>query len=567
MCRLSLGPGSRQRARERRRDALCNGEEPLPRRRHQYSALALTALAAAFVIISPAGDAHAQSTGDSPFQPSLTDPRSAQRFRSPAPTPRATAAAPPATPSAILPPSGAGETGFDSTGAFGKKKKAKRRSGDPRPLPLPPPPMPGPPQAAAGHGSAPQIKARAPYAEAYKAPDAPVRRPLVPLQDAFEPIGVRFGSLLLKPSIEITRGFDSNPTHVPNGKSSGFTTVEPGVKVQSDWERHEYRAELRGSYVTFDSQSQLNSPLVDYKSATRFDVTRDTKINLESRLFLSTDYPGSPNLQADIAKLPIYVTYGNTLGMTQSFNHLELSAKGTYDRTKYQDSQLTDGQTSSNQDRDYTQYGGAVRASYEVFPGVRPFAEFAADTRKHDLQFDRNGFQRDSQAMTPKVGSTFSITRMVTGEASVGYLTRRYQDPNLLDVRGVVFDASLKWEATGLTTATFLATSRADESVVTGWSGALRRDVGVQVDHALRRWLIWTVRAGYGFDEYVSPASANANGIPRADTRMSIGSALTYKLNRDLWLKGEYRYDQLRSNAPGVDYDANVFLIGLKLQR
>ena len=51
-----------------------------------------------------------------------------------------------------------------------------------------------------------------------------------------------------KPSIEVTRGYDSNPTHVPNGKPSGFTMVEPALKVQSDWARHEFRAELRGSY-------------------------------------------------------------------------------------------------------------------------------------------------------------------------------------------------------------------------------------------------------------------------------------------------------------------------------
>ena len=419
--------------------------------------------------------------------------------------------------------------------------------------------LPGPPQAAGGHASAPQIKTRASYADAYKPPDAPVRRPAPPLQDAFEPVGVRVGSYLLKPSIEVTRGLDSNPTHRPNGKASAFTRVEPALNLKSDWERHEYRAELRGSFSRFDSQSQLNAPLIDAKTFMRLDVTRDTKVNIENRLLLSTDYPGSPNLPADIAKLPVYTTFGNTLGLTQDFNHLQLSAKASMDRTKYQDSKLTDGGTSSNHDRDYTQYGGVARAGYEIFPGVRPFAELGADIRRHDLQFDRNGNQRDSQALTPKVGSTFEITRKLTGEVSVGYLMRRYQDPTLQDLRGVLFDASLKWEATGLTTATLTATSRAEESVVAGWSGALRRDVGVQVDHALRRWLIWTVKAGYGFDEYV--------GSDRADTRMSLGSALTYKFNRELSLKGEYRYDQLHSNVAGANYNANVFLVGLKLQR
>ena len=75
------------------------------------------------------------------------------------------------------------------------------------------------------------------------------------------------------------------------------------------------------------------------------------------------------------------------------------------------------------------------------------------------------------------------------------------------------------------------------------------------------------LKAGYGFDEYVSDPCTCTNGMAREDKRMSLGSALTYKFNRDLWLKGEYRYDQLRSNAAGVNYNASVFLIGLKLQR
>ena len=128
-------------------------------------------------------------------------------------------------------------------------------------------------------------------------------------------------------------------------------------------------------------------------------------------------------------------------------------------------------------------------------------------------------------------------------------------------------DASLIWKATGLTTATLTASSRADETVLPGVSGVLRRDIGVQVDHALRRWLIWTVRAGYGFDDYVSDPCACNGFLERKDKRASLGTALTYKFNRELSLKGEYRYDQLHSNAPGADYNANAFLVGLKLQR
>jgi hypothetical protein len=348
--------------------------------------------------------------------------------------------------------------------------------------------------------------------------------------------------------------------------------VAPELKVRSDWERHALTADIKGSYIAYSetfgtnddgtpsgSPNSLDRPTLDSRVDGRIDVNRLSHIDLEGRLLLGTDNPGSPNIQAGLARLPIVTTVGTTLGYTQAFNRFEVTAKGTVDRSVWQASTLTDGTVSDNDDRNFNQYGGSLRVGYELKPGLKPFAEVGADTRVHDLTFDRNGERRDSDGVYAKVGTTFEITRKLTGEVSVGYLDRHYTDPRLQDLQGVLLDASLKWEATGLTTATLTAASRGDEVVVPGWSGALRRDIGVQVDHALRRWLIWTVRAGYGFDDYV--------GSDRADKRMSIGSALTYKFNRELSLKGEYRYDQLRSNASGVNYNANVFLIGLKWQR
>src|SRR6185503_14702437 len=126
------------------------------------------------------------------------------------------------------------------------------------------------------------------------------------------------------------------------------------------------------------------------------------------------------------------------------------------------------------------------------------------------------------------------FNRKLTGEISVGYMERKFDDPTLVKLKGIVGDASVIWKATGLTTATLTATSRAEETVLAGVSGVLRRDVGVQVDHALRRWLIWTVRAGYGTDDYIGDPCACNGFVERKDTRVSLGSALVYKLNRDV---------------------------------
>jgi hypothetical protein len=90
-------------------------------------------------------------------------------------------------------------------------------------------------------------------------------------------------------------------------------------------------------------------------------------------------------------------------------------------------------------------------------------------------------------------------------------------------------------------------------------SGVLYRDVGVQFDHAFRRWLIGSLKFGFGVDDYV--------GLDRIDNRYSAGFGVTYKLNRSVQIKGEFRQNWLHSNVSGVDYTESVFLAGLRFQR
>ena len=118
----------------------------------------------------------------------------------------------------------------------------------------------------------------------------------------------------------------------------------------------------------------------------------------------------------------------------------------------------------------WLEIGYALRRHFNLFTCLR----IAADTRVHDLLVDRNGLMRDSEGLTPKVGTTFELTRKLTGEISVGYLTRTYKDPTLPELRGFVTDASLLWSATALTNIKLTAKSTADESVLPGVSGAFR---------------------------------------------------------------------------------------------
>jgi hypothetical protein len=380
--------------------------------------------------------------------------------------------------------------------------------------------------------------------------------------DAFEPTGIRVGSFILRPAIEVLGGHDSNPgrtTPPIPAKGSAVAIIAPELQVRSDWSRHELRADLRGSYTDYDSAPSLNRPYMDAKVAGRIDWTRDTRIESEGRMLISTDSPNSPDLPAGLSRLPIVTTLGATTGIAHRFNRFEIALRGSVDRITYEDSHLTDGSTASNKDRDYTQFAGIARGSYELSPGMKPFVETIIDTREHDLKFDNFGVQRDSDGVQARAGTTFEFSRKLVGEISAGYLVRTYKDPTLPDLRGVIFDGSLIWSATALTSVKLTARTGADESTLPGVSGVLRRDAVLQVDHAFRRWLIGTAKVGYGLDDY--------QGSTREDQRYFASLGLTYKLTRSVQVKGELRQEWLRSNIPGNDYTATIALVGMRFQR
>jgi hypothetical protein len=387
---------------------------------------------------------------------------------------------------------------------------------------------------------------------------------LLPLGDgdAYSPLGIRGGSFIFFPAVELSAAYASNPQGIPNGGGSPYFVVAPELLVQSDWSRHSLTASITGSYTDYTNGSfvpSINRPYLNSKIDGRIDVTRDTQIVLENRLLVSTDNPGSPNLPSGLASLPIDTTLGGTLGIVQNFNRLIVSLKSTFDRVQYQNSTLTDGETASNADRDLNQYAGIARVGFDLDAGVKPFVEVQQDARVYDQQFDSGGQQRSSQGTSLKAGATVDLFGTLSGAMAVGYLDRTYQDPSLPKVSGLIADGLLIWQATALTTAKLTATSLVSESTIPGVSGELSRDVAVEIDHAFRRWLIGTLQVGYGQDNYV--------GEGRLDNRYFASVGMIYKLNRDIWLKTEVRQNWLQSNFSGASYQSTSVLAGVRLQR
>jgi hypothetical protein len=459
--------------------------------------------------------------------------------------------------------SGAAATGFDSLNR--KRLRPKPYPGAPKPKAV----GPGNRPDAAPPSRPSRVAAPVAPAVAGTVAGQPPRRRLRPDDDPFGQIGIRTGGFLTKAAVEVGGGYDSNPGRLTEPRGSAFYRVAPEFLIASDWSRHSLIADLRGSFTgygtTFPSTvevspvpTRIDRPDIDGKVDGRIDASRDTRINTQARLRVFTDNPGSPNIQAGLSKYPLATAFGGTAGVEHDINRLRVSVAGLADRTVYQQSHLTDGTVSSNDDRDFSQYGGLSRISYDLMPGLRPFGEVSYDTRVHDLKADRAGYLRDSDGGYVKAGTTFEFSRLLTGEAAIGYTRRTYQDPRLSDLKGLLTSASLVWTVTGLTTVRFDATSSIDETTLPGVSGAVTRDYALQVDHAFRRWLIGTAKIGTGTSDY--------DGA-RFDRRYFVEGDLVYKLSRTFHLRGQIRHDWLQSTAPGATSSATEVMLGLRVQR
>lgn len=248
---------------------------------------------------------------------------------------------------------------------------------------------------------------------------------------------------------------------------------------------------------------------------------------------------------------------GGSAGVTQRFNRLIATLRGTIDRYDYENARLTNGTTLDQSDRNLTAYGLRGRLGYEIHPGLIPFVESFVDTRRYDQKIDNAGYARSSDGVGIRAGTTFEITRKLTGEVSAGMTQRSYEDPRLGMLTSPVVDASLVYSLSPLTTIRANVATLVDETTVQGANGIRVVRGSLEIAHDLRRNLTLTagLRASDAAYQGVAIDEQLWGGYLRAD----------WRLNRQVALRASYAYDNLRSTAAGASYVSNVFLLGVRL--
>lgn len=376
--------------------------------------------------------------------------------------------------------------------------------------------------------------------------------------EPYDPVGIRIGSFVMFPEVEVGGSWYSNVLRSQQPQSDVALDVRPAARVVSDWKRH--ALELRGFsnlsfYNELDSEDERG---YGFEVRGRLDITGRTNVQAfaahdvsqESRSAIDANTAGE---RATLTQQRAGVT------LNHRFNRLSLQLRGSVNDFDYSDVEAG-GATLSNRDRNYTETEQAVRATWELKPTLSPFVEIEVNQRRFETVAQTDSISRDSDGQRYRAGVSFGNTgKILRGEVALGYGIQTPDDARLSEIDGIIVDANLAWRLSELTTLSFNARSDVSETTTASSGGVMTRSAGVEVRHAFRSHLIGTAGLTY--------TNQNYSGVPTLEDELRFDTGVEYFLSREASLYGRYRHTMFESNSPGASYDSDEIRVGMKLRR
>jgi len=383
----------------------------------------------------------------------------------------------------------------------------------------------------------------------------------------YDPLGVRMGSFVLLPSMDVIQQYESNIFATPNNEESDLITrFLPNLTLQSDWNNHQFQLETGADLGYYWDNTDEDYQDYFIGASGRVDIKRSTQLRLATRYRRAHESRESPDdadavAGARVAEEPTVLDiYSGDASLRHDFGRLNATVFGSFDRLSFDDPEAIGGGTITEHDRDRDIYEGRLRVGYEIVPAYEAFVTSSYNVRNYDGTESGTGIDRDSEGYAVAVGMSVDLGGVIFGDFFVGYRDQSYDDPTLNDVNGFGGGGDVTWNVTGLTTITGSLTGDIRETTTAGASGRKVATAEARVDHELRRNIILGAGVNGTRDDY--------DGISRTDWIYGAGADATYLINRHLSGGVEYEFRQRDADTgfSGDDFTNHVFMVRVGLQ-
>lgn len=374
-----------------------------------------------------------------------------------------------------------------------------------------------------------------------------------------DPRGLRAGSFLLYPSVAIEEAYDDNIFKTDNATVDDYIfSVKPALSVASQWSRHSLNLSTSADVGIYADNSDEDYTDYDVTASGRVDVRRDTNLKGNFSYAEKHEDRGSPDDANGVEPGEYNLTQAGATFLHR-FNRVSIEPSFNISQYDYDDVRTSAGTTINNDDRDRDVVEFGSRIGYMIVPDkYEAFIRFTANDRDYDDNLDDNGFNRDSDGYEFVVGTAIDFGGVTYGDVYIGYAEQDYDDAALEKVDGLVVGGSIFWNPTQLTTINPFISRSIEETTLASASGYFATNVGIRLDHELRRNFLLHGEIRFSSWKY--------EGIGRTDdyTNFSIGGE--YTLRRYAVVGLTYELENRNSDVVGSDFSQNRVLLKGRLR-
>lgn len=363
--------------------------------------------------------------------------------------------------------------------------------------------------------------------------------------------GLPLGSFRVQPSASAGMAYDDNIFASSRRTGDGIGIGRVGTTVASQWSRH--RLELTGNLEggAYISNSDQNYWLARTGASGRLDVT--SELNFDANVFYGRliEPRDSPDGVSGIEPTVFQIFVANP-GVTWTPGRFLFGGRAGFVRIRYNDVPGLTG-TIDTEDRDFDEWSGEGRVGYNYLASEQVYVRVRYANRNYVLPVAFDGFARGQRSYSALMGATFDLGGLMAGEARLGYERYNFDDARLGSVDAPIGDITLAWNPTRDTTVTGFVGYAFVPSFVAGSPGFHRTRTTLRVAHDFSASLLALGRVLFE-DRNYSEAS-------RSERLFGIDLGVIYRLDRGLFLEGQYLFRTQDGEDGGGSYTRNIVLI------
>lgn len=379
-----------------------------------------------------------------------------------------------------------------------------------------------------------------------------------PDPEPFAPLGIRAGTVTLRPSLSQGLRATTNADNSSDGKSAILSETRLRARATTDWSRHSAWLDFDGTYDKTLSGEEYSAPNIGLRAGFQLDLGARTTVKGEAGYRYRQEDPSAPTTLQGTSNRPGVQELDGMLGLRHEFGKFFGDVKGKVNRTTYGNAEFGNIAVSQK-DRDNTFASIALRGGFEMSPAIKPFVEVEFGKLIYDEKVDFSGYRRSGVRSGLRGGVEIDFGEKMSGEFALGYLRQGIDDDRLQAVEGLSADAAIKWSPQRGTDVDIGLLTRVEGATAPGESGSVYYEGTVGIKRQ--------VRANLDFNAKLIASLRDNKDDTGLDKGFGAEIGATYWFNRFVGLDVSARHQLVRSDVESRNTDETSVYVGVTLQR